>query len=91
MRHHPAGAQQADPAADLGTLEEAGIARRDILIANATGLHQTNEGDELVEMVGEAIARDYHIAELFYGGQRIPSEVFRAKIAILLERQGQSD
>ena len=36
----------------LRTLEEQGIARRDILILIATGLHRPNEGAELVEMVG---------------------------------------
>ena len=33
----------------LGTLERAGIARKDILILIATGLHRPNEGAELVE------------------------------------------
>ena len=49
----------------LKMLEEAGIARRDILILNATGLHRPNEGAELVEMVGEDIARDYRIENHF--------------------------
>jgi lactate racemase len=45
----------------LRTLEQAGIPRRDILILNATGLHRPNEGAELIEMVGEEIARNYRI------------------------------
>ncbi|HEV8062416.1 MAG TPA: nickel-dependent lactate racemase [Gemmataceae bacterium] len=45
----------------LRTLEEQGIARRDILILNATGLHRPNEGAELVEMVGADIAANYRI------------------------------
>src|SRR5262245_7784932 len=36
----------------LRTLEQSGIARRDILILVATGLHRPNEGAELEEMVG---------------------------------------
>src|SRR5262245_41154251 len=45
----------------LRTLEEQGIAREDILILVATGLHRPNEGDELVELVGPEVARDYRI------------------------------
>jgi nickel-dependent lactate racemase len=45
----------------LAALEAAGIARRDILILVATGLHRPNEGDELVEMVGREIAENYRI------------------------------
>src|SRR5262249_40528774 len=45
----------------LRTLEEQGIARKDILILNATGLHRPNEGAELEEMVGPEIARNYRI------------------------------
>ena len=45
----------------LTTLEEAGIPRNAILILIATGLHRPNEGDELVELVGERIAADYRI------------------------------
>jgi nickel-dependent lactate racemase len=45
----------------LRTLEEQGIARRDILILIATGLHRPNEGAELEEMVGPEIARNYRI------------------------------
>ena len=43
----------------LQTLEEAGIPRQKITILIATGLHRPNEGDELVELVGPEIARDY--------------------------------
>ncbi len=45
----------------LRTLEEQGMARRNILILIATGLHRPNEGAELEEMVGPDIARQYRI------------------------------
>jgi nickel-dependent lactate racemase len=45
----------------LRTLEEQGIARKDILILNATGLHRPNEGTELVEMLGADIVKNYRI------------------------------
>jgi nickel-dependent lactate racemase len=43
----------------LKTLEAAGIARQDICILVATGLHRPNEGAELEELVGAEIARNY--------------------------------
>jgi nickel-dependent lactate racemase len=45
----------------LQTLEEQGIARKDILILNATGLHRPNEGAELIEMLGADIVQNYRI------------------------------
>jgi len=45
----------------LRTLEEQGIARADILILVATGLHRPNEGAELIEMLGPEIARNYRV------------------------------
>jgi nickel-dependent lactate racemase len=45
----------------LQTLEEQGIARQDILILIATGLHRPNEGTELEEMLGPEIVRNYRI------------------------------
>lgn len=45
----------------LATLEKAGIARKDITILIATGLHRPNEGPELVELVGKEIARNYRV------------------------------
>jgi nickel-dependent lactate racemase len=45
----------------LRTLEEQGIARRNILILIATGLHRPNEGPELVEMLGPEVAANYRI------------------------------
>jgi nickel-dependent lactate racemase len=45
----------------LETLEAAGIPRSGILILVATGLHRPNLGDELVEMVGPSVARNYRI------------------------------
>ncbi len=50
----------------LSTLEAAGIDRQNITILVATGLHRPNLGDELIEMVGEEIARNYRI-ENHYG------------------------
>src|SRR5947209_11671218 len=46
----------------LRTLEEQGIARRDILILIATGLHRPNEGHELEEMLGPEIVANYRVA-----------------------------
>jgi len=43
----------------LPTLEAAGIPREAITILIATGLHRPNEGEELVELVGDRIAREY--------------------------------
>jgi nickel-dependent lactate racemase len=45
----------------LRILEEQGIARRDILILNATGLHRPNEGAELIEMLGADIVANYRV------------------------------
>src|SRR6516165_2657223 len=45
----------------LRTLEEQGIARKDILILNTTGLHRPNEGTELVEMLGADTVKNYRI------------------------------
>lgn len=45
----------------LATLEAAGIPREKITILIATGLHRPNEGDELIEIVGEYIASNYRI------------------------------
>jgi nickel-dependent lactate racemase len=45
----------------LRTLEEQGIARENILLLIATGLHRPNEGAELEEMVGPEIAANYRI------------------------------
>jgi nickel-dependent lactate racemase len=43
----------------LRTLEQQGIARQDILILVATGLHRPNEGAELEELVGPEVAGGY--------------------------------
>jgi lactate racemase len=45
----------------LQALEEAGIARQEIVILVATGLHRPNEGEELIALVGEEIAAHYRI------------------------------
>lgn len=49
----------------LRTIEEAGIPRENITILIATGLHRPNEGEELVELVGEEIARTYQCVNHF--------------------------
>ena len=45
----------------LRALEKAGIARENILLLIATGLHRPNEGSELLEMLGPEIVRDYRV------------------------------
>ena len=45
----------------LKTIEEAGVPRSGIIILIATGLHRPNEGEELVELVGEDIANNYRV------------------------------
>jgi nickel-dependent lactate racemase len=45
----------------LRTLEAEGIARKDILILVATGLHRPNEGAELEELVGPEVAASYRV------------------------------
>ena len=49
----------------LADLEAAGIARADITILIATGIHRPNEGDELVRLVGDDIARKYRTINHF--------------------------
>lgn len=49
----------------LNTIEEAGIDRKDITILIATGIHRPNEGDELIRLVGEEIAKNYRIINHF--------------------------
>lgn len=43
----------------LRTIEAAGVPRSGITILIATGLHRPNEGEELIELVGEEIAKTY--------------------------------
>ncbi len=45
----------------LRTLEASGIARKDILLLIATGLHRPNQGTELEEMLGPEIVSTYRI------------------------------
>ncbi|MGQ9630739.1 MAG: nickel-dependent lactate racemase [bacterium] len=45
----------------LEELERGGIGREDITLLVATGTHRPNTGDELVELVGEGVAKDYRI------------------------------
>jgi len=49
----------------LRTLEAAGIPRSGITILVATGLHRPNEGEELVELVGEFVATHYRCENHF--------------------------
>jgi nickel-dependent lactate racemase len=49
----------------LRTLEAAGIPRSGITILNATGLHRPNEGEEMVELVGEFVATNYRCENHF--------------------------
>jgi nickel-dependent lactate racemase len=58
----------------LATLESSGIERRNITILVATGLHRPNEGEELVEMVGADIARNYRIVN--HHGQDLSEHTF---------------
>jgi nickel-dependent lactate racemase len=45
----------------LRILEQQGLARRDILILVATGLHRPNEGTELEEMLGPDVVKNYRV------------------------------
>jgi len=45
----------------LEVLEKNGIHKDNIVILIATGIHRPNEGEELDEMLGEDISRNYHI------------------------------
>ena len=47
----------------LATIEAAGIARDDILILVATGLHRESTRAEILEMVGSGIAENYRIED----------------------------
>jgi nickel-dependent lactate racemase len=52
----------------LATLEQAGLAKDDILILVATGLHRPNTDEELIEMVGRRIFNEYRIEQ--HDGQK---------------------
>ena len=45
----------------IETLQKAGIPKENIYLLIATGLHRPNEGDELIELVGEEIAKNYKV------------------------------
>jgi nickel-dependent lactate racemase len=45
----------------LATLEQSGIARDQILILVATGLHRPNLGNELAEMLGPRVVENYRV------------------------------
>lgn len=58
----------------LETLAEAGVPREGITILIATGMHRPNEGDELVELVGESIAANYRVINHF--GQNLGEHTY---------------
>jgi nickel-dependent lactate racemase len=58
----------------LRTLEAAGIARNQVLILVATGLHRPNEGKELEELVGPEIMASYRIEN--HDGKRLDEHQF---------------
>ncbi|MCA9094875.1 MAG: nickel-dependent lactate racemase [Planctomycetaceae bacterium] len=58
----------------LETLAEAGVPREGITILIATGMHRPNEGDELVELVGESIAANYRVINHF--GQNLAEHTY---------------
>ncbi len=47
----------------LATLAAAGIPREKILILVATGMHRPSRREEIVRLVGEAVARDYAVVD----------------------------
>ncbi len=61
----------------LPILEQAGIAREDILILVATGLHRETTRDELLEMVGPEILNNYRIEN--HHGQRLEEHTYLGK------------
>ena len=78
----------------LRILEEQGIARKDILILVATGLHRPNEGAELEELVGPEVAANYRCENhhgkvreehTFLGVQELVRRGIRADFAIVAE------
>jgi nickel-dependent lactate racemase len=58
----------------LSRIEAAGVPRERITILIATGLHRTNEGDELVELVGADVARDYRVEN--HHGKRLAEHTY---------------
>jgi len=58
----------------LAILEQSGIPRDKITILIATGLHRPNEGEELIEIVGPDIARQYRIEN--HHGQSLDEHTF---------------
>ena len=58
----------------LRTIEEAGVPRDGITILVATGLHRPNEGAELIELVGEEVAKTYR-CENHFGKDRDAHEL----------------
>jgi lactate racemase len=58
----------------LRTLEGQGIARQDILILVATGLHRPNEGAELEEMIGSEVMANYRIEN--HDGKKLDEHAF---------------
>lgn len=63
----------------LATLAAAGMARENITILVATGLHRPNVGAELVELVGPTIARDYRVVN--HHGRDLSEHLYLGKSA----------
>ena len=58
----------------LEMLEAAGIARENILILVATGMHRPNDREELIEMVGQTIVENYRIEN--HHGQNLTEHTY---------------
>ena len=58
----------------LDVLERAGIPRDQVTILVATGLHRPSKPEEIIEMVGEQIARDYTIVD--HHGQALDEHTY---------------
>ena len=58
----------------LEMLEAAGIARENILILVATGMHRPNDREELIEMVGQMIVENYRIEN--HHGQNLTEHTY---------------
>ncbi|MCP4338841.1 MAG: nickel-dependent lactate racemase [Desulfobulbaceae bacterium] len=61
----------------LRTLEESGMAREDITILIATGMHRPNLGEELEGMVGKEIMENYRIVNHYCQKQEELREIAR--------------
>jgi nickel-dependent lactate racemase len=58
----------------LREIESAGVDRENISILVATGLHRPNEGEELIEMLGQSIVDQYRVENHF--GQELSQHTY---------------